>query len=251
MSSGNLVIERFIEENEKAETALTEGNLTEAAGILVAIVAQDPENFRAYNNMGIISWSQKSWNDAYVMFMKSVTLKPDYADALVNLFDAALKLKKIDEVAPYFDLACICNKNLEEITVLRDSINEQGSAIYKSRRALAIGVYNPVIEEAKKELEAGNLHHAMELFIKVNDTDGPDAAAYCGLGIISYYQERFDDAFVLFIESIKLNPTDTETFLNLLDAATACNRVEDAKVIFEKYLKEFPELEPIRKDFEK
>jgi tetratricopeptide (TPR) repeat protein len=249
MQSMNPREDRFVEENNNAEAAIAANNLTEAAGILVGIIGKDPENARAFNNIGIISWSQKNWQDAYNMFVKSVSLQPDYADALVNLFDAALKLKKIDEIRPYFDLACIQNPDLEEITILRDSMHEQGDNIYKSRRALAIGVYNPCIEEAKKELESGNLFKAMELFLKVNDTEGPDAAAFCGLGIISYYQERYNDAFVLFIESIKLNPTDTETFMNLLDAAKECNRLEEAKTIYTSYLNEFPELGVLKEHF--
>jgi tetratricopeptide (TPR) repeat protein len=250
MPSINQHEERFVEENRQAEDAITANDLPRAAGILVEIVGNDPENFRAFNNMGILSWSQKNWQDAYSMFLRSVSIKPDYADALANLFDAALKLKKINEIRPLFDKACIQNPDLEEVKILRDSILEQGDNIYTSRRALTIGMYNPSIEAAQKELESGNILKAMELFLKVNDTEGPNAAALCGLGIISFYQERYDDAFVLFIESIKLNPVDTETFMNLLDAAKACNRIDEAKIVYTTYLKEFPELKVLKEHFE-
>ena len=139
--------------------------------------------------------------------------------------------------------------DLEEITVLRDSIHEQGDAIYTSRRALSVGIYSPIIEEARKELESGRLNQAMELFLRANDEEGPSADAFCGLGIISYYQERFEDAFVLFIESIKLNPTEPDTYLNLLDAAKSCNRTVEAKTLFELYRKDFPELAVLDKQF--
>ena len=248
-SEDTLTHERFPEENIKAEEAITANNLSEAAGILVAVVEQDPENWRAFNNMGIISWAQRCWYDAYTMFYKSVTLRPEYTDALVNLFDAALKLKKIHEVQPLFEKACTINPELEEIIILRDSIREEGDALYTSKRALAIGIYNPILEEARKELNSGNLYKAMDLFLKANDEDGPTAEAFCGLGIISYYQERYNDAFILFFESIKLNPTDPDTYLNLLDAARACQRVEEAYTIFTTYRKEFPELSVLDEHF--
>jgi tetratricopeptide (TPR) repeat protein len=199
--------------------------------------------------MGIVSWAQQSWNDAYLMFMKSVSIRPDYMDALVNLFDAALKLRKINEVQPVFENACSVNPDLEEVIVLRDSIREQGDAIYTSKRALSIGFYSPIIDEAKKELESGNLYRAMELFLKANDQEGPSAEAFCGLGIISYYQKRFDDAFVLFVESLKLNPTDKDTYLNLLDAAKSCNRLKEAASVFQAYRKELPELSVLDEEF--
>lgn len=242
MSSDNSPAERFVEENRKAEEAITEHNLPEAAEILVKIVDEDPQNARAYNNMGIISWAQKCWEDAYTMFLKSVSLDITYADGLVNLFDAALKLKKIPEIIPWFESAHTTDTSNEEIALLLDTMRSQGDEIYVSKRALSIGTYNPLIEEAKKELETGNVIKAMELFLKVNDESGPDAAALYGLGIVSFYQKRYNDAVVMFIESLKINPLDPDTYLNLLDAAQACNRTGDAVTVFQTYRKEYPEL---------
>jgi len=247
MQSDNMITEeRYQEENMLAEEAISTNNLPEAARILVDIVQKDPDNWRAYNNMGIISWAQECWSDAYTMFQKSVSLRPDYTDALVNLFDAALKLRKINEVYPWFEQACTINQDNGELQILRESIREQGDGIYTSKRALAIGIHSPILDEARKELNAGNLYKAMDLFLKANDQDGPSAAAFCGLGIISYYQQRYEDAFVLFIESIKLNPTDRDTFLNLFDAAKACNRLPEAEKVLETYAKELPELHELK-----
>jgi hypothetical protein len=71
------------------------------------------------------------------------------------------------------------------------------------------------------------------------------------LGIISFHQNKFDDAFSLFLESIKLNPSDIDTFLNMLDAAKNSNRISLAKEIYEIYRKEFPILDTIAGEFEK
>ena len=249
LSKDTVPQERFKEENISAEEAIAANRLSEAAGVLVNIIENDKENWRAYNNMGILCWARKNWDDAYTMFIKSVSLRPDYTDALVNLFDAALKLKKINDVAPFFEKACSINPELEEIVILRDCIREQGDTIYTSKRALSVGIYSPIIEEARKLLDAGHLNQAMELFLRANDQEGPSADAFCGLGIISYYQERFEDAFVLFVESIKLNPTENDTYLNLLDAARSCNRITEARTIFETYRKDFPELAVLDEHF--
>jgi tetratricopeptide (TPR) repeat protein len=242
--------EPFAEENSRAEELITAGKHAEAAGILVSIIQQDERNWRAYNNIGILSWVRQSWEDAYAMFKKSVSIKPAYCDALVNLFDAALKLKKIEEIRPIFEIAVQTDPFLEDIRTILEQIIEQGNDIYICKRALQIGIYSPVIDEANKELEKENYTGALALFLKSNDTEGPNAAAFCGMGIVSYYQKNYLDAFKLFLESIKLNPLDLDTYLNLLDAAKACDHFEDAKKIFEIYHKELPELGEISSLFE-
>lgn len=237
-------------ENILAEEALTQGNEKEAAGILLEIIETDPSNWRAYNNMGILAWTRKNWRDAYAMFKKAVLLNPEYDDALVNLFDAALKLKKVDEIKPLFEKAHLANPDDEDIKTIYDSINELGDGIYQTKRALNIGIYSPIIESAEIELEAGNYYAAMEKFLQSNDTEGPNAAAYCGLGIVSYYQQRYQDAYTLFVESIKLNPSDPDTFLNLYDAAKETGHLKSAKEIFNAYRKEFPELEAVAEAYD-
>ena len=201
-----MIEENFRDENRLAEEAITQNNFPEAARILISIVDKDPQNWRAYNNFGILSWAREYWLDAYSMFKKSVSVNPVYVDALTNLFDASLKLKKTDEALLFFKKALEVNPELEEVKAIHDCIVEQGSDIYFSKRALSLGLYSPIIEDAEKELEGGNLYKAMELFLKSNDTEGPSAKAFCGLGIIAFYQNKYLDAFTLFLESIKAQP---------------------------------------------
>ncbi len=240
----------FIAENMQAEDAITNGNESLAAGIIVNIIEKDPSNYRAFNNMGILSWYRKCWADAFVSFKTAVSFKPDYEDALVNLFDAALKLKRVAEVKSIFENALTINPNLEDIRAICNSIASLDNDIYLSKRALSLGFSSVYIEDGKKELESGNYYAAMDKFLKSNDIDGPNAPAFCGLGIISYYQQRYQDAFSLFVESIKLNPSDPETYLNLLDASNKIGRKNAAKEIFTIYKDDFPELDSIANHFD-
>jgi tetratricopeptide (TPR) repeat protein len=242
--------ELFAEENMKAEALISEGDLAAAARILVDIVGKDAGNFRAYNNVGIISWSRKAWEDAYSMFKKSVTIKPDYTDALINLFDGALKLRRISEALSCFETALSLNPDLSEIRIIRDGIVAQDDGIYKSERGLVVGTYNPRVEEAQKLIAEGKMFVAMEKLLKIYDEEGPSADVLSGLGVISYYQKRYLDAFSLFFESIKLNPTSRDNFLNMLDASKQCDRIKTAKDIFGVYLKDFPFLSSIAPEFD-
>lgn len=241
----------FAHENEQAETFITAEDLSAAARILVDIVEKDSKNFRAFNNMGIIAWMQKAWDDAYAMFSTSVSLKPDYLDALMNLFDSALKLHKVGECVPLFERAAALlpqSKELEEIVA---SIHTHKEAIYQTQRALTIGAYNKDIAEAATILAEGRLLSAMEKYLSIHDTQGPHAEVYSGLGIISYYQGKFSDAYALFVESVKLNPCNLETFLNLADAAKECGKIDDARAVYQTYAQEIRELSSIASEFER
>lgn len=241
----------FKEQNEKAEDFIQNGDYSSAAKLLVEVVEKDPKNWRAYNNMGIISWEKKAWEDAFTTFKHSCELKPDYTDAIVNLFDASLKLKRVNEALPVFKQALQEVPDNEELKIIVESIESQGEEIYLSQRALGVGVYNPRVDEAKQLLDDGQLNSAMEKFLQINDEEGPNADVYCGLGIISYYQKRYQDAFSLFYESIKLNPIDSDTFLNLIDAAKECGLAEEARKIYNAYCKDFPSLKKINNEFDK
>ena len=234
----------------QAEDAISAGKYPDAARILVSIVEKDPQNWRAFNNMGLLSWYQKAWDDAYAMFSTSLKYKPDYMDALLNIFDAALKLRRAKEVLQYFENALAINPDLETAKIIRDSIIQQGQEIYFSARAIQIGMYSPLIEEANKRLEEGNYTKAMVKYLESNDTDGPSAEAYCGLGIVAYYQKKYEDAYILFIESLKINPSDPDTYLNLLDTAKECNRILDAMTVFTTNRTSFPEIESVAAAFE-
>jgi tetratricopeptide (TPR) repeat protein len=243
--------ELFSEENCRAEELITRENLPGAAKILIEIIKLDPENYRCYNNFGLIAWHRSAWKDAFGMFKKAVEVKPDYGDGLINLFDAALKLRRIAEIKVFFEKARTLNPQNEEIKIIDECIESEGDTIYQSERALRIGTYNPLIEEAHALVGEGKLYQAMEKYLKVNDETGPSADAFSGLGIISYYQKRYNDAFTLFVESLKLNPTSIENFFNLLDAAKACGKVDDAKRIFTISRENFAFLDEIADDFEK
>jgi tetratricopeptide (TPR) repeat protein len=249
-TSATLPVEKFIEKNQLAEHLIASGDLPGASALLVDILDGDAANSRAYNNLGMVCWARKEWEDAFEMFRKSATLQPGYADALVNLFDAGLKLRRVAEVLPVLDRALLLDPDLTGIRAIRDQAADLGDSVYRSDRALRIGCYSAIIEEATRELEAGNESKALELFLKSNDKEGRSAAAYCGLGVISFYQNRPEDAISLFLDSIRLDPTDPDTFLNLLESAAACGKTALARELFDRCRREYPELDGIAAEFE-
>ena len=243
--------DQFIKKNIQAEDAISQNRLSDAAEILVAIVEKDPQNWRAFNSMGIIAWLREAWIDSYTMFHRSVTINPGYTDALINLFDAALKLKRVDQIEHLFATAATAEDATNEVKIIFESIKEYRDDIYYTPRGLSVGIYYQLVEEGRKEMDEGNLNSALDRFTESLEKDGRNPLAYCGLGIISYYQGRYEDAYTFFTESIKLNPFDHDTFLNLLDAAVAGGLELEAYELFNLFRSDYPALEPLAQEFEK
>ncbi len=128
----------FIEENKKAEKLIEAKEFPAAAKVLVSIVDSDPNNARAFNNMGIIAWNRGEWKEAFITFKHTCLLQPDYVDALINLFDASLKLNCVDAVLPILKKGQEMLPKQEDIQAVVAGIEEQGDQIYSSERALRV-----------------------------------------------------------------------------------------------------------------
>ena len=107
--------DHYVAQNQLAEGYIETGDLPKAADVLVRIIDADPDNYRAYNNLGLVAWEKEDWDDAFRLFRKALTIRADYNDALVNLFDAAVKLRSVQETLPWFDKALAIDWNLDEV----------------------------------------------------------------------------------------------------------------------------------------
>ncbi len=235
---------------ELAEQMIEEGRLPEAARILVNILQENPADARVLNDIGILSWVQGAWEDAYLMFRRSCEVAPEYCDAAMNLFDAALKLRRIPDAKRFISQAALLNPESEELTIFAEAVENNSNNIYNSERALKIGIYDPDIAEADRLLKEGDIMQSSARYLDVIDKHGPNADAYCGLGIVSYYRGDFRDAFSLFLESLKVNPFKKDSLLNLADTAKICGLVEDARKIFSTCLENCPGVADYIEEFE-
>lgn len=228
---------------DKAEDLILSGDYPAAAKILLEIIDNNPKSCKAYNNLGLISWKQKQFNDGYTLFKHAVEFDNSNADALVNLFDASLKLHKIEENRDIFLNAPNTVDNDDEVNEIARGIIDEGDDIYFCIRALAEGAYYTEIEEANDLVENNKLDEATLKFLDFIESNGATAEAYNGLGVISYYQKRYNDAFTMFFESLKLNPINRDTFLNFFDVAKLCNKLDKAFEIFAVYRETYPHLD--------
>lgn len=82
---------------ERGNAMREKGAYAEALKIYQEVLAKNPKNHTAYNEMGVMYYYQGDAPSAEINFRKAVELKPDYTTAFVNLANLFFKLEKFEE----------------------------------------------------------------------------------------------------------------------------------------------------------
>lgn len=233
---GGVRFERFVGMREvvkRGEKLLREGIIDEASAVFRTVLESDPEDFEALCDMGVIAFYSRDYAQAYSWFMKSLAVAPTVQDTLVNLFDAALKLRRVEEIVPVLRQAVQLRPELSDISSILAQIERKGKEIYTLNNFDDFDTVEEVYRKGIDYLEAVQLAQASRCFLDVVDRKPYHDRAFNGLGVIAYYRENFPDAFALFQHAVELNPLNVDAVLNWYDAAKRLNRTQEVKPFLE------------------
>jgi tetratricopeptide (TPR) repeat protein len=203
--------------NISGENLIREGMMDKALDVFNQILCDDSQNFRAYNNLGLLAWYAGEDQLAWEHFTKSIEINPLYMDALINAFDASLKLKKIDDFRVYLDKVFEIDPQNKEAGKLLTQIIERSDSIYDVNNYDSIDEVQNHLLDAEHLLNEGKIDDATLLFLEAIEKKPDDFAAYNGLGIIANGRKMFKDADRLFNTAVELNPLNEDSLLNLWD----------------------------------
>ncbi len=233
---GGVRFERFVGMREvvkRGEKLLREGIVDEASSVFRTVLESDPEDFEALCDMGVIAFYLRDYEQAYSWFMKSLAIAPTVQDTLVNLFDTALKLRRVEEITPVLRNAVQTRPELANISAILAQIDRKGKEIYSLNNFDDFDTVEDLYRKGLGHLEAVQLAQAARDFLDVVDQKPYHDRAFNGLGVIAYYRENFQDAFALFQHAVELNPLNVDAVLNWYDAAKRLNRTQEVKPFLE------------------
>jgi tetratricopeptide (TPR) repeat protein len=242
------------------------------------VLKNNPEAFIAYNNLGTIYRDKGSYDKALSMFQKAVELRPDdtfhYSNLgsvyglmgepakAVPLFKKAIELHP-DRIGAYNNLGIayislgkydeaidISEKTLElwpENAASYDNLavayyhkKDYPKAVQNCESALALGyAINPELLKVLRPY----VEHKGEEVIDVESEQGERTATVLELnrqGITKGGGGDLDGAIELFLEALRLDPSNPETFNNLGFAYYRKGQVLKAKEYFEKAVEADP-----------
>lgn len=239
---GGFRFEKFVGQRETikhGEKLLREGLLEDAAKIFTEVLETDSDDFEALCDMGVIAYYSQDYENAFHWLVKSLQIAPTVQDTLVNLFDAALKLRRVREIEPVLRQAVQMRPELADISAILSEIEKKGDEIYGVDSYEAIDPVEEGYQKGLEELENGELNKATLSFLDVVDRKPYHDRALTGLGVIAYYHGNLADSFALFQHAVELNPLNVDAVLNWYDAAKKLDRGDVVK----PYLENIAEVE--------
>jgi tetratricopeptide (TPR) repeat protein len=210
--------------NQTAERLLRTGDLEEAVRYLQAAIEADPDDFRAYNNLGLASWYAGNGDAAWNFFVLALEIRPAWTDPLVNAFDTALKLSDAESAGVLIDNALAANPNHAQALAMRRHLKSQGQAANMFGSFEALEANAKRLAEAERLMEQGKQGEAIAVFLDAVAEHPENPQAFNGLGIIAFAEKRYEDAFGLFGMAASLHPLDQDILLNHWQCAQALGR---------------------------
>jgi tetratricopeptide (TPR) repeat protein len=197
------------------------GNHDEAIEFYNKSITLKPDYAQAYGNMGNTLKDQGKLKEAIEAYNKAISLKPDYAEAYSNMGATLQDQGKLDEAMEAYN-KCISLKPdyADAHNNIGVALKDQGKleeAIEAYNKALAL---NPDYAEAYSNMgatlqEQGKHDEAIEVYNKSIALKPDYADAYYNMGETLKDQDNLDEAIETYNKAISLKPDYAEAYSNM------------------------------------
>ncbi len=217
-STRSTAAQKLPPELEKAEAAIAQKNFAAAEPLLVQETKANPQDFRAWYDLGFVYYQTQRVDQAIKAYQTSLALRSDLAETHFALGHILLELGRHEEAIPHLQKAAELKPSKEAWMALgaaQEQAHPRESAESYSKagalaphdpephtRAAALYEHQKDWPNAEREyLAAEKIQHSTEVLA----------------GLVNVYQQmnRASDAEAMLREYLKLQPTDAEAHLQL------------------------------------
>ena len=211
----NLTTDNFKEQIiYKAFKFHSEGNISEATKYYQSFIKQGFKDFRVFSNYGFILLGLGKFKEAELLLRKAIELKPDYAEAHLNLGNILQGLGKFKEAA----------------------ISTHKAIELKPDFVIAYLNLGNILKNLG-QLEKAELCLRKAIELKPDFVD-----AHLNLGNILQGLSNYKDAELCIRKAIELKPDYAEAHLNLGNILKHLGQLEEAKLSYHKAIELKPDL---------
>ncbi|MBD2444840.1 tetratricopeptide repeat protein [Dolichospermum sp. FACHB-1091] len=233
---------------KQGETAEAVGNNSQAETIWREILRVEPNNGKAYNNLGNALRRQGKLAEALAAHQKALQINHNDAEAYVGIGNVLNAQGKPEEALAYHKKALQLNPKLAI------AYNGLGNALSDQKKLdEAVAAYQKAIELDPKYAIAYNglgnalsdqkkLDEAVAAYQKAIELDPKYATAYYNLGIALYDQKKLDEAVAAFQKAIELDPKYAIAYNNLGNALYDQKKLDEAVAAYQKAIELDPKL---------
>ncbi|MBO1062422.1 MAG: tetratricopeptide repeat protein [Aphanizomenon flos-aquae CP01] len=231
---------------KQGETAEAVGNNSQAETIWREILRVEPNNGKAYNNLGNALRRQGKLAEALAAHQKALQLNHNDAEAYVGIGNVLNAQGKPEEALASHKKAIQLNPKLAI------AYNGLGNALSDQKKLdEAVAAFQKAIEIDPKLTIAYNnlgntlyyqkkLEEAVAAYQKAIELDPKLAIAYNGLGNTLYYQKKLDGAVAAYQKAIELDPKYATAYYNLGNTLYYQKKLDGAVTAYQKAI----ELDP-------
>ena len=193
---------------KQGETAESVGDNSQAETIWRKVLQVEPNNGKAYNNLGNALRRQGKLPEALAAHQKALQLNLKDAEAYVGIGNVLNAQGKPDEA----------------VAAYRKAIE------FDPKYAKAYNSLGNVLSDQKK------LDEAVAAYRKAIEFDPKYAIAYNNLGIALRGQKKLDEAVAAYQKAIELDPKDATAYNNLGNALRGQKKLDEAVAAYQKAL---------------
>jgi tetratricopeptide (TPR) repeat protein len=199
---------------------LVQGDLKHAEDDLQLVLADDPENYRALNLLGIIRAQQSRREDAEALFEKVIRVKPQYAGGHVSLGLLYYEMGHADQAISELESALEIEPGREDaskplVQLLRD--------------------------QARTALKRKDLEKSLSCLMRAKKVAPNDPELEYEFGIVALRMSLYEDARLAFEQVLTSRPADANSIYALGRAQMGLGKIPATRELFEKYVQLRPE----------
>ena len=199
-----------------------------------------PENADAFNNLGNAFADQNKFEDSVSAYLKALEIKPKYADAYNNMGVSLKAQGKLEAAAAAYGNAIkIAPSYHEAYTNLANTLRVQGNF------EQAIELYTKVLTITPNKAKAyynlgvalkeyGDEDGALEAYSQTLTMQADYHQAHTNTGVILQARGDFIEAVQAFEEAIKIMPNNADAICNMGVALKSQGRLQDAVECYTK-----------------
>jgi tetratricopeptide (TPR) repeat protein len=215
------------------------GMLDEAIRAYNQAIKLKPDYADAYINMGVILKAQGKLAQAIEAYKKSITIDPNYVEAFINMGNALQDQGKLDKAIEAYNKAILLKPDYADAYINMGLIlHDQGKfdeAIEAYNKALTL---KPNYAEAYSNMgnvqkDQGKLNHAISAYKKALTFKSDYAEAYSNMGNALHDQGKSEEAIKSYKQAIKLKPNYAEAHQNLSLTLLQSGRLEEGLAEYE------------------
>ncbi|MEH1862524.1 MAG: tetratricopeptide repeat protein [Nostoc sp.] len=232
-------IEQLFQQGNAAETV---GNNSQAETIWRKVLQLEPNNGKAYNNLGNALRRQEKLEEALAAHQKALQLNPNDAEAYVGIGNVLNAQGKLEEALASHQKALQLNPNLAiAYNGLGNALKEQkklDAAVAAYQKAIQLNpnyayAYNNLgnVLSDQKKLDA-----AVAAYQKAIQLNPNWAYAYNNLGNVLSDQKKLDAAVAAYEKAIQLKPNYAYAYFNLGNALREQKKLDAAVTAYQKVI---------------